>query len=71
MRHRLTVVGVVNEAIRKAGGVRALARILGCSPAHVSDMRLGKRCPGPALQEKLGIRIDVVVEITRTVTRVA
>jgi hypothetical protein len=40
--------------IVEAGGLRALAAQIGCSPAHLSDVRNGRRRPGPAVLGPLG-----------------
>jgi len=42
----------------------AVARELGISPAHLSDLLRGNRSPGPKVLKKLGI--ERVVEYRRT-----
>ena len=50
------VLRILEREITNAGGVRALARQWGISPAHVCNLRLGKREPSPAILAKLGFR---------------
>ena len=50
------VLRILEQAITNAGGVRALARQWGISPAHVCNLRLGKREPSPAILARLGLR---------------
>lgn len=49
------VAGVLGVFVKKAGGVRALAKVWGVSPSHISDVVNGRRGPGPAILEKLGL----------------
>ena len=44
--------------IREAGGVRRLAQRLRVSPAYVSDIRLGKRDPGPSILNAMGYKME-------------
>lgn len=53
---------LIEARARKAGGVRALARLWGVSPAHVSDVCNGRRGPGPLLLAHLGLVRRVTVE---------
>lgn len=47
--------------ITSYGGVRKLAKRLKLSPAHVSDVRHGKRHPGPTVLRHLGLRKVVTI----------
>lgn len=42
--------------IEAAGGVRRLAKQWGISAAYVSDLRNGRREPGPAILKRVGAR---------------
>lgn len=46
----------LEQAITDAGGVRALGRRWQISAAHLSNVRIGKRLPGPRVLAKLGLR---------------
>lgn len=46
---------LLQTMIDEAGGVRAFAKELGCTPSYVCDMRLGRRAPAPAVLERLGL----------------
>lgn len=50
------------ETLRKAGGVRALARLWGLSAAHVSDMARGNRRVSESVLTRLGL--ERVVSVT-------
>lgn len=45
----------LERAIRKAGSAKAWATQAGVSEAYVSDVRLGRRDPGPAVLDALGL----------------
>ncbi|WHQ72052.1 hypothetical protein [Methylorubrum extorquens] len=45
----------LEEAIRRAGSARAFAEAAGLSQAYVSDVRLGRRAPGAAVLQVLGL----------------
>ncbi len=45
----------LERAVRKAGSARAWAVQAGVSEAYVSDVRLGRRDPGPAVLAALGL----------------
>jgi DNA-binding transcriptional regulator YdaS (Cro superfamily) len=45
----------LERAIRKAGTAKAWAVQAGVSEAYVSDIRLGRRDPGPAVLAALGL----------------
>lgn len=45
---------ILESKIARAGGLRALAAQIGCSPAQLSDVRNGRRRPGPAVLGPLG-----------------
>ena len=45
----------VEAAIRQAGSAKNLADQWGVSPAYISDVRAGKREPGPAILRNLGL----------------
>lgn len=46
----------LESKIKKAGSLRGLARELNVSPAYLSDVRTGRRFPGPKLLDPLGLR---------------
>jgi len=50
--------------IENAGGVRLLARRLGVSAAYVSDVRHGKRGPGPKILGPMKLRRVRVVHVS-------
>ena len=51
---------LLDEAVRKAGSQVAAAARLGISDAYLSDLRRGKRQPGPKVLAALGLaRRDV------------
>ena len=60
----------VRELVRKAadgaGGVRALAKLWGISPAMVSDVLNGRRGPGPKVLSHFGLKRVVSVVYVRT-----
>lgn len=45
----------LEEAVRKAGSARAFATASGLSHGYVSDVRAGRREPGPAVLAALGL----------------
>ena len=45
----------VEAAIRQAGSAKNLADQWGVSPAYISDVRRGRRDPGPAVLRNLGL----------------
>jgi hypothetical protein len=49
------VRSVFTKQVEEAGGVRAMARILGCTPSYVCDMNNGRRAPSPAVLARLGL----------------
>ena len=49
--------------VEAAGGVRALARKLGLSAAYVSDVRLGRRSPGPSILKPLKLKRVVITRV--------
>jgi hypothetical protein len=53
------------KAIRKAGGVRKLARKLGCSAPYVSDIRLGRRGLSRRILDFLGLTVERSVKYRR------
>lgn len=53
--------------IDRAGGVRRLAQQLGVSSAYVSDVRHGRRDPGPSILRPLGLRMER--EVLKMVSR--
>ena len=62
--HAAPVLRAIEREIKSAGGVRALARHWGISPSYVSDLRLGRRGPGPKVLRRLRLHR----EETRVVT---
>ena len=49
------VLETIEAAIAAAGSAQALAAAWGISAAYLSDVRLGKREPGPKILERLGL----------------
>lgn len=49
------VRGILKAACEGAGSNRAWAKANDVSPAYVSDVLLGRREPGPAILEPLGL----------------
>lgn len=48
------------------GSLRALARVMGCSPPYICRLRNGvTKNPGPAVLRKLGLRRVVTYELIR------
>lgn len=54
------VLGLVWQAVYKAGSMRALAREVGISPSFISDVLLGHRKVGVKLLLHLKVRREVV-----------
>ena len=46
---------LLDEAVRKAGSQQSAAARLGISDAYLSDLRRGKRAPGPKVLKALGL----------------
>lgn len=42
-------IDVIEQCIEAAGGVRALSRAIGCSAAHITNIRLGNVIIGPKM----------------------
>lgn len=57
----LQVRAAVEMAINCSGGVRKLAKSWGVSPAHLSDVRNGRRAPGDLILRHFGLRKVVAV----------
>jgi DNA-binding transcriptional regulator YdaS (Cro superfamily) len=47
--------------VKRAGSRSALAKEIGVSPAYIGDVLLGKRDPGPAILNVLGLRRQVQI----------
>ena len=60
----LTPRTVLLEEVGRRGTQSAVARWLGVSRAHVSDMLAGRRDPGPRLLKKLGLSKSVLRRVT-------
>jgi predicted transcriptional regulator len=50
------VAKIVEHEIERAGSVRALGREWGVSPCMISDLRNGRRGPGPKVLRQLGMK---------------
>lgn len=59
------VAQIVEREIERAGGVRALSREWGVSPCMISDLRNGRRGPGPKVLKKLGMKKVLRVEFVK------
>jgi hypothetical protein len=49
------VLAKIEAAVRAAGTAQALAERWAVSPSYLSDVRAGKRDPGPAILAHLGL----------------
>ena len=58
-----TPLDVLRAEVTRRGTQAAVARWLGVSAAHVSDMLAGKRTPGPRVLAKLGLEKVVRYEV--------
>ncbi len=52
------VLARIESAVKAAGSAKALAHDWGVSEAYLSDVRGGKRMPGPSILYKLGLEAD-------------
>ena len=52
---RFQVLAHIGKRIEKAGSLRAWARLIGVTPAYVSDVTNGRRDPGPKILAALKI----------------
>jgi hypothetical protein len=50
----------VEAAVEEAGTAKALAAQWAISPVYLSDVRAGKRAPGPAILASLGLSASTV-----------
>lgn len=65
----MKMLGRLESAIDDAGGVRALARRWGVSAGYVSQVRLGRRQPGPRILLRLGLRCERTVRVRYVAAR--
>lgn len=54
------VIRLLEEEVKRLGSQRALADRLGVTPAYLGDVLRGRRDPGPAILEALGLEKDVI-----------
>lgn len=54
------VIQRIESAVEAAGSARALAEAWGVSQPYLSDVRAGKRAPGPAILVHLGLTAEQV-----------
>jgi len=59
------VIELVRKEIKRAGSLRALAREWSVSPCYISDTCNGRRAPGPAILEPLGLERRTIVTYER------
>jgi hypothetical protein len=63
----VTLIERIDELVAQHGSLRALARVLECSPAYICRLRTGvTKNPGPAVLRKLGLRRVVMYERVKT-----
>ena len=55
------VINLLHRMMERAGSRAALAKEFGVSPAYIGDVLLGKRDPGPAILNVLGLRRQVQI----------
>jgi transcriptional regulator with XRE-family HTH domain len=59
----MTLEERIAELVNQHGSLRALARVMGCSPPYICRLRAGvTKNPGPAVLRKLGLRRVVTYE---------
>ena len=62
----VTLAERIDELVAQHGGLRALGRVMGCSPSYICRLRAGvTKNPGPAVLRKLGLRRVVTYERTK------
>jgi hypothetical protein len=50
----------IEAAVEAAGSAKALAESWGVSQPYLSDVRAGKRAPGPSILRQMGLSADTV-----------
>jgi AraC-like DNA-binding protein len=61
----MTLADRIEELTRQHGSLRALARVMDCSPSYICRLRSGvTKNPGPAVLRKLRLRRVVTYELT-------
>ena len=56
-------IDLLSDEVKKAGSQKDLAKKFGVSAQYVSDVLNGKREPGEAILEPLGLRKVIVYEL--------
>jgi hypothetical protein len=60
----MTLAERIDELVAQHGSLRALARVMECSPPYICRLRAGVTAnPGPAVLRKLGLRRVVSYEL--------
>lgn len=49
------VMGLLQQEVKRHGGLRRAAKVMRCSPAVLSMVLAGERSPGPAMAKHLGL----------------
>ena len=63
----MTLQERIDQLVKQHGSLRALARVMECSPPYICRLRSGvTRNPGPAVLRKLGLRRVVSYEMLKT-----
>ena len=63
----MTLQERIDELVVQHGSLRALARVMECSPPYICRLRSGvTKNPGPAVLRKLGLRRVVSYEVLKT-----
>jgi hypothetical protein len=63
----MTLAERIDELVAQHGSLRALARVMECSPPYICRLRAGvTENPGPAVLRKLGLRRVVSYERLKT-----
>ena len=63
----MTLAERIDELVAQHGSLRALARVMECSPPYICRLRAGvTKNPGPAVLRKLGLRRVVSYERLKT-----
>ena len=63
----MTLAERIDELVMQHGSLRALARVMECSPPYICRLRSGvTKNPGPAVLRKLGLRRVVKFERLKT-----
>lgn len=62
----MTLAERIDQLVERHGSLRALARVMGCSPPYICRLRSGvTKNPGPAVLRKLGLRRVVHYELLK------